>query len=46
MVKVSTLTHFPLEPGCEDNSYLYQVVVDFEGLDSIFNDSAKTLETV
>ena len=38
----STLTHFPLEPECEDYSILYQVVADFEhGLDSILTDSFK-----
>ena len=38
--KVSSLTHFSLEPGCED-----QAVADFEqGLDSILTDSLKTLE--
>ena len=28
--KVSSLTHFPLEPGCEDYSFLDQAVADFE----------------
>ena len=28
--KVSSLTHFPLEPGCEDYAFLDQAVVDFE----------------
>ena len=43
--KVSSLTHFPLEPGCEDYSFLDQVVADFEqGLDSILTDSLKTSE--
>ena len=37
---MSSLTHFPLEPGCED-----QAVADFEhGLDSILTDSLKTPE--
>ena len=44
-VKVSSLTHFLLEPGCEDYSFLDQAVADFEqGLDSILTDSIKTLE--
>ena len=43
--KVSSLTHFPLEPECEDYAFLDQVVADFEqGLDSILTDSLKTLE--
>ena len=43
--KVSSLTHFPLEPGCEDYAFLDQAVADFEqGLDSILTDSLKTLE--
>ena len=43
--KVSWLTHFPLEPGCEDYSFLDQAVADFEqGLDSIVTDSIKTPE--
>ena len=34
--KVSSLTHFPLEPGCEDYAFLDQAVTDFkQGLDSI-----------
>ena len=38
--KVSTLTHFLLEPGCEDYSFLDQVLQDFEhGLDFILTDS-------
>ena len=42
--KVSSLTHFPLEPGCEDYAFLDQAVADFEqGLDSILTDSLKTL---
>ena len=41
--KVSSLTHFPLEPGCEDYSFLDQAVADFEqGWDSILIDSIKT----
>ena len=28
--KVSSLTHFPLEPGCEDYAFLDQAVADFE----------------
>ena len=36
MGKVSTLTHFPLVPGCEDYSFLDRAAKDFEhGLDSI-----------
>ena len=43
--KVSSLTHFPLEPGCEDYAFLDQVVADFnQGLDSILTDSLETLE--
>ena len=43
--KVSSLTHFPLEPRCEDYSFLDQAVADFEqGLDSILTDSIKTPE--
>ena len=43
--KVSSLTHFPLEPGCEDYAFLDQAVADFEqGLDSILTDSLETLE--
>ena len=43
--KVSSLTHFPLEPGSEDYAFLDQAVADFEqGLDSILTDSLKTLE--
>ena len=38
--KVSSLTHFPLESGCEDYAFLDQAVADFEqGLDSIVTDS-------
>ena len=43
--KVSSLTHFPLEPECEDYSILDQTVADFEqGLDSILTDSLETHE--
>ena len=43
--KVSSLTHFPLEPGCEDYAFLDQAVADFEqGLDFILTDSLKTPE--
>ena len=43
--KVSSFTHFPLEPGCEDYAFLDQAVTDFEqGLDSILIDSLETPE--
>ena len=43
--KVSSLTHFPLEPDCEDYSFLDQAVVDFEqGLDSILTNSLEIPE--
>ena len=43
--KMSSLTHFPLEPGCEDYAFLDQAVADFEqGLDSILTDSLETLD--
>ena len=43
--KVSSLTHFPLEPGYEDYAFLDQAVADFkQGLVSILTDSLKTLE--
>ena len=43
--KVSSLTHFPLEPGCEDYSFLDQAMADFEqGLDSILTDSLEKQE--
>ena len=43
--KVSSLTHFPLEPGCEGCAILDQAVADFEqGLDSILTDSLETPE--
>ena len=42
---MSSLTHFPLEPGCEDYAFLDQAVADLEqGLDSILTDSLETLE--
>ena len=42
---MSSLTHFPLEPGCEGYAFLDQAVADFEqGLDSILTDSFETLE--
>ena len=44
--KVSSLTHFPLEPGCEDYAFLDQAVADFEqDLDSILTGSLNTLES-
>ena len=43
--KVSSLTYFPLEPGCENYSFLDQAVADLEqGLDFILTDSPKTPE--
>ena len=43
--KVSSLTHFPFEQGCEDYSFLDKIVADFEqGLDSILTDSDETPE--
>ena len=43
--KVSSLTHFPLELGCEDHSFPDQAVANFEqGLDSILTDSIETPE--
>ena len=43
--KVSSLTNFLLEPGCEDYAFLDQAVADFkQGLHSILTDSLKTLE--
>ena len=43
--KVSSLTHFPLELGCEGYSFLDQAMADFEqGLDSILTDSLETPE--
>ena len=45
MGKASTLTHFPFKPVCEDYSFLYQAVEDFEhDLDSILTDSISTPE--
>ena len=39
------LTHFPLEPGYDDYSFLDQAIADFQqGLDSILTDSIKTPE--
>ena len=41
--KVSSLTHFPLEPGFEDYAFLDQAVADFEqGLDSVLTDPLET----
>ena len=43
--KVSSLTHFPLEPGCEDYAFLDQAVAGYEqGLDSILTDLFETPE--
>ena len=43
--KVTSLTHFPLEPGCEDYAFLDQAVAEFkQGLDSITTDSLETQE--
>ena len=43
--KVSSLTHFPLELGCEDCSFLDQVMADFQqGLVSILTNSLETAE--
>ena len=43
--KVTSLTHFPLEPGFEDYAFFVQAVADFkQGLDYILTDSLKTLE--
>ena len=45
MHKVSSLKQSPLEPGCEDYSFLDQAVTNFEqGLDSILTDSVETPE--
>ena len=42
---MSSLTHFPLEPECEDYSFLDQDVAYFEqGLDTILTDSIETPE--
>ena len=41
--KFSSLTHFPMEPVCEDYSFLHQAMTDFEqGLDSILTNSPET----
>ena len=41
--KVSSLTHSPLEPGCEDYSCLVQAVADsYQGLDAILTNSLET----
>ena len=46
MYKVSTLTHFPLEPGCDNYSFLDQAVEDFMcALDSILMDSQQQATT-
>ena len=43
---MSSLTHFPLEPGCEDYTFLDQTVEDFEqDLHSILIDSIETTES-
>ena len=43
--KVSSLTHFSLELGCEDYPFLDQAMADFEqGLDSILTHSLETPE--
>ena len=43
--KVFSLTHCPLELGCEDYSFLDQAVAEFEqGLDSILANSLETPE--
>ena len=42
---LSSLKHFPLEPGCEDYSLLCQAIAVLEqGLDSILTDSINTPE--
>ena len=44
--KVSSITQFPLEPWCEDYSFLDQAVANFEqGLDSILTNSLETPES-
>ena len=41
--KVSTLTHFPLEPGCDDYYFVDKVVADFKhGFNSILTDYQNT----
>ena len=42
--KVSSLTHFPLEPGCEDYSFLDHIVNFEQGLDSILINFIETTE--
>ena len=43
--KVSSLTHFPLEPDCEDYFFLDQAMAYYEqGLDSILTNSLETPE--
>ena len=43
--KVSSLSHFPLEPGCEDYAFLDLAVTGFkQGLYSILTDSLETLD--
>ena len=43
--KVSSLTHFSLEPGCEDHLFMDQAVADYEqGSDSILTNSLKSPE--
>ena len=43
--KLSSLTHFPLELGCEDYSFLDQAMADFkQGLASILTNSLEPLE--
>ena len=45
MVKISKLIYFPLEPGCEDYSFLDQAVKGFgHGLNSILTDYINTSE--
>ena len=45
MGKVSTLNHLPLEPACEDYSFLEQAVADFEHVLVLFSlTPIKTLE--
>ena len=43
--KVSSLTHFPLEPGLGEYAFLNHAIADFkQGLDSILTDSIETPE--
>ena len=45
MGKVSSLAHFLLKLGCEDYTFFYQAVKEFEhGLNSILMDSVETQE--